>query len=141
MLEFLTRIERHKQVAEALPAAGHVGGFKHAGDPVLHMSNLPIDVDVQFMTIMATKMPFVERGSMPHAVTEMAQCCITGRAARGRQPLRLPRPSAASLREARRDRQRSSSIPRGNPDQGLNTKPGLIATSAGMGCRSENSAG
>ena len=42
---------------------------------------------------------------------------------------------------ARRDRQRCSSVPRHNPDQGLNTKPGLIATSAGMGCRSENSSG
>ena len=51
------------------------------------------------------------------------------------------RPSAAPLRDARRDRQRSNSVPRHNPDQGLNTKPGLIATSAGMGCRSENSAG
>jgi hypothetical protein len=35
---------------------------KHAGDAVLHMSNLPLDVNVQFMTIMATKMPFVGRG-------------------------------------------------------------------------------
>jgi NAD(P)-dependent dehydrogenase (short-subunit alcohol dehydrogenase family) len=35
---------------------------KHVGDAVLHMANLPIDVNVQFMTIMATKMPFVGRG-------------------------------------------------------------------------------
>jgi NAD(P)-dependent dehydrogenase (short-subunit alcohol dehydrogenase family) len=28
---------------------------KHAGDPVRHMSNVPLDVNVQFMTIMATK--------------------------------------------------------------------------------------
>jgi NAD(P)-dependent dehydrogenase (short-subunit alcohol dehydrogenase family) len=35
---------------------------KHAGDAVLYMSNLPLDVNVQFMTIMATKMPFVGRG-------------------------------------------------------------------------------
>jgi hypothetical protein len=26
------------------------------------MANLPLDVNVQFMTIMATKMPFVGRG-------------------------------------------------------------------------------
>ncbi len=32
------------------------------GDAVLHMANLPLDVNVQFMTIMATKMPFVGRG-------------------------------------------------------------------------------
>ncbi len=35
---------------------------KHAGEAVLQMSNLPLDVNVQFMTIMATKMPFVGRG-------------------------------------------------------------------------------
>jgi hypothetical protein len=29
---------------------------------VLQMANLPLDVNVQFMTIMATKMPFVGRG-------------------------------------------------------------------------------
>ena len=34
----------------------------HVGDAVLHMANLPLDVNVQFMTIMATKMPFVGRG-------------------------------------------------------------------------------
>src|SRR5690349_18046281 len=35
---------------------------QHAGDAALHLSNLPLDVNVQFMTIMATKMPFVGRG-------------------------------------------------------------------------------
>lgn len=35
---------------------------KHAGDAVLRMANLPLDVNVQFMTIMATKMPFIGRG-------------------------------------------------------------------------------
>ena len=34
----------------------------HVGQAVLHMANLPLDVNVQFMTIMATKMPFVGRG-------------------------------------------------------------------------------
>jgi hypothetical protein len=29
---------------------------------VLHMASLPVDTNVQFMTIMATKMPFVGRG-------------------------------------------------------------------------------
>jgi hypothetical protein len=32
------------------------------GDAVLHMANLPLDANVQFMTVMATKMPFVGRG-------------------------------------------------------------------------------
>lgn len=35
---------------------------KHVGEAVLHMASLPLDVNVQFMTIMATKMPFVGRG-------------------------------------------------------------------------------
>ena len=32
------------------------------GDAVLHMANLPLSTNVQFMTIMATQMPFVGRG-------------------------------------------------------------------------------
>ena len=35
---------------------------KHVGNAVLHMANLPLEANVQFMTIMATKMPFVGRG-------------------------------------------------------------------------------
>jgi NAD(P)-dependent dehydrogenase (short-subunit alcohol dehydrogenase family) len=35
---------------------------KHVGSAVLYMANLPLDANVQFMTIMATKMPFVGRG-------------------------------------------------------------------------------
>jgi NADP-dependent 3-hydroxy acid dehydrogenase YdfG len=34
----------------------------HVGSSVLYMANLPLDTNVQFMTIMATKMPFVGRG-------------------------------------------------------------------------------
>ena len=35
---------------------------KHVGEAVLAMANLPLDANVQFMTLMATKMPFVGRG-------------------------------------------------------------------------------
>ncbi len=35
---------------------------KHVADAVVHMASLPLDVNVQFMTVMATKMPFVGRG-------------------------------------------------------------------------------
>jgi NAD(P)-dependent dehydrogenase (short-subunit alcohol dehydrogenase family) len=35
---------------------------QHVADAVLHMSQLPLETNVQFMTIMATKMPFVGRG-------------------------------------------------------------------------------
>jgi NAD(P)-dependent dehydrogenase (short-subunit alcohol dehydrogenase family) len=34
----------------------------HVGDAVKFMANLPLESNVQFMTIMATKMPFVGRG-------------------------------------------------------------------------------
>lgn len=34
----------------------------HVGRAVLHMAELPLDANVQFMTIMATKMPFIGRG-------------------------------------------------------------------------------
>ena len=37
-------------------------GVQHVGAAVLSMANLPLDANVQFMTIMATKMPFVGRG-------------------------------------------------------------------------------
>src|SRR5262245_16310315 len=35
---------------------------QHVADAVLHMASLPLDANVQFMTIMATKMPFIGRG-------------------------------------------------------------------------------
>ena len=35
---------------------------KHVGSAVLYMANLPLDANVQFMTIMASQMPFVGRG-------------------------------------------------------------------------------
>jgi NADP-dependent 3-hydroxy acid dehydrogenase YdfG len=34
----------------------------HVGQAVLQMANFPLETNVQFMTIMATKMPFVGRG-------------------------------------------------------------------------------
>jgi NAD(P)-dependent dehydrogenase (short-subunit alcohol dehydrogenase family) len=35
---------------------------QHVADSVLYMASLPLDANVQFMTVMATKMPFVGRG-------------------------------------------------------------------------------
>jgi NAD(P)-dependent dehydrogenase (short-subunit alcohol dehydrogenase family) len=34
----------------------------HVGDAVVYMANLPLDTNVQFITLMATTMPFVGRG-------------------------------------------------------------------------------
>jgi NAD(P)-dependent dehydrogenase (short-subunit alcohol dehydrogenase family) len=35
---------------------------KHVADAVVHMASLPLEANVQFMTVMATKMPFIGRG-------------------------------------------------------------------------------
>jgi NADP-dependent 3-hydroxy acid dehydrogenase YdfG len=35
---------------------------KHVADAVVYMASLPLEANVQFMTVMATKMPFVGRG-------------------------------------------------------------------------------
>jgi NAD(P)-dependent dehydrogenase (short-subunit alcohol dehydrogenase family) len=34
----------------------------HVANAVVHMASLPLDANVQFMTVMATKMPFIGRG-------------------------------------------------------------------------------
>lgn len=34
----------------------------HVGDAVAYMASLPLDANVQFLTVMATKMPFIGRG-------------------------------------------------------------------------------
>jgi NADP-dependent 3-hydroxy acid dehydrogenase YdfG len=35
---------------------------EHVARAVVHMASLPLEANVQFMTIMATKMPFIGRG-------------------------------------------------------------------------------
>jgi NAD(P)-dependent dehydrogenase (short-subunit alcohol dehydrogenase family) len=37
-------------------------GLEHVARAVLYMAGLPLDANVQFMTVMATKMPFIGRG-------------------------------------------------------------------------------
>jgi NADP-dependent 3-hydroxy acid dehydrogenase YdfG len=36
--------------------------YEHVADAVVYMSSLPLEANVQFMTVMATNMPFVGRG-------------------------------------------------------------------------------
>jgi hypothetical protein len=36
--------------------------LKHVADAILYMANLPLEANVQFLTVMATKMPFIGRG-------------------------------------------------------------------------------
>ena len=35
---------------------------RHIADTVVHMASLPLDANVQFVTVMANKMPFIGRG-------------------------------------------------------------------------------
>jgi NADP-dependent 3-hydroxy acid dehydrogenase YdfG len=35
---------------------------RHVADAVVYMASLPLDANVQFMTVMATKMPLIGRG-------------------------------------------------------------------------------
>ena len=60
--------QRASRMANGVPQAnGEIAAeplmdVEHVADAVLHMAQLPLATNVQFMTIMATKMPFVGRG-------------------------------------------------------------------------------
>jgi NAD(P)-dependent dehydrogenase (short-subunit alcohol dehydrogenase family) len=62
------RTEMAERMAKGVPQAdGEIRveplmDVNHVGQAVLHMADLPLETNVQFMTIMATKMPFVGRG-------------------------------------------------------------------------------
>ena len=44
---------------------------KAVGDAVAYMASLPLDANVLFMTVMATKMPFVGTGVIAFALDEV----------------------------------------------------------------------
>jgi NADP-dependent 3-hydroxy acid dehydrogenase YdfG len=48
--------------ADGRIAVEAVMDVRHVAEAVLHMASLPLEANVQFMTVMATKMPFVGRG-------------------------------------------------------------------------------
>lgn len=48
--------------ADGSIAVESVMDVKHVANSVLHMANLPLDANVQFMTVMATTMPYIGRG-------------------------------------------------------------------------------
>jgi NADP-dependent 3-hydroxy acid dehydrogenase YdfG len=54
------------EIVEAIAAAAATPppmmDVRHAADAVFHMANLPLDVNVQTMTIMANQMPYLGRG-------------------------------------------------------------------------------
>jgi NADP-dependent 3-hydroxy acid dehydrogenase YdfG len=60
----------HNKVALVTGAGSGIGktaaeplmDLSHAASAVLYMASLPLETNVQFLTIMATKMPFIGRG-------------------------------------------------------------------------------
>ena len=62
LTELSARIVTSVKQANGESAPEAMMDVQHVADAIVHMAGLPIDVNVQFMTIMATKMPFVGRG-------------------------------------------------------------------------------
>jgi NAD(P)-dependent dehydrogenase (short-subunit alcohol dehydrogenase family) len=60
--EMTERFGRGVPQANGTLAAEPVFDARHVADAVLYMASLPLDANVQFLTITATKMPFIGRG-------------------------------------------------------------------------------
>ena len=60
--ELTQRFSRGVLQANGSMAAEPVFDSRHVADAVLYMASLPLDANVQFLTITATKMPYIGRG-------------------------------------------------------------------------------
>ena len=60
--EMTAAMERGVPQADGSIAAEATMKARHVADAVLYMAGLPLDANVLFMTVMATKMPYVGRG-------------------------------------------------------------------------------
>jgi NAD(P)-dependent dehydrogenase (short-subunit alcohol dehydrogenase family) len=60
--ELTARMAQGVPQADGRVAVEPLMDVAHVADAVRYMANLPLDANVQFMTVMATKMPFVGRG-------------------------------------------------------------------------------
>lgn len=60
--ELTARMAAGVPQADGTRRAEPVMDVRHVADAVLYMASLPLDANVQFMTVMATQMPFVGRG-------------------------------------------------------------------------------
>jgi NAD(P)-dependent dehydrogenase (short-subunit alcohol dehydrogenase family) len=60
--EMTERMKKGVPQADGSLAVEPTMNVQHVADAVVHMASLPLDANVQFMTIMATAMPFVGRG-------------------------------------------------------------------------------
>ncbi|HET7595939.1 MAG TPA: SDR family oxidoreductase [Burkholderiales bacterium] len=62
MTELAARMSKGVKQADGSIRVEPMIDVAHVGEAVRYMASLPIDVNVQFMTLMATRMPFVGRG-------------------------------------------------------------------------------
>ncbi len=60
--EMTERMKKGVPQADGSMAVEPTMNVQHVADAVVHMASLPLDANIQFMTVMATKMPFVGRG-------------------------------------------------------------------------------
>lgn len=60
--EMTARMQQGVAQADGSTAVEPTMDVGHVADMVVHMADLPLDANVQFVTIMATKMPWVGRG-------------------------------------------------------------------------------
>lgn len=60
--EMAERMAKGVQQANGDIAVEAMMDVNHVADSVVHMASLPLETNIQFVTIMATKMPFVGRG-------------------------------------------------------------------------------
>jgi NAD(P)-dependent dehydrogenase (short-subunit alcohol dehydrogenase family) len=62
LTEMAARMAKGVPQANGEIAIEAVMDVQHVADAIVHMASLPLEANVQFMTVMATKMPFVGRG-------------------------------------------------------------------------------
>ena len=62
LTELAARMAKGVPQANGEVAVEPLMDVQHVANAVLYMANLPLDANVQFMTVMATKMPFIGRG-------------------------------------------------------------------------------
>lgn len=60
--ELSARVKEGARQADGRMAVEPVMDVQHVASAIVHMAMLPLEANVQFMTIMATKMPFLGRG-------------------------------------------------------------------------------
>lgn len=60
--ELTKRMEQGVPQASGMIAPEPIFDVRHVAEAVVYMANLPLDANVQFLTIMATTMPFIGRG-------------------------------------------------------------------------------